>query len=315
MEPQISYILACDRYSTIRPVFECLLRQTMKERLEVVLVTPSFEDITQALAAGKQFAAVRIVADPVVNLGAARAAGVRAASAPCVFIGETHSFPHPELAAIILEAFTNAAWVCVVPSVYNANPQGVISWAGYISDYGQWADGLPPGQIPNPPIYNAAYRSAMLLELGDQLPPALSHSDDLARAVAARGGETLFEPGARIGHANVKGVRDWFWNRVLGGNLIAVNRSRHWSVARRAAYIGGAFLIPVVLLRRLLPGLRQVLRSKPAPRGTLTTIIAGLGLRAVGEALGYAGLLGDYSARGMHEYEVHKLKYSGPPTA
>jgi glycosyl transferase family 2 len=315
MEPQMSYILACDRYATIRPVFECLLKQTIKDQLEIVLVTPDPEDMRQALAAGEPFAAVKIVKNPVVDLAAARAAGVRAASAPIVFIGETHSFPHPELAAIVLNAFNDTKWICVVPSVYNANPQGALSWSGYISDYGRWAEGLPAGEIPTPPIYNAAYRSTMLLELGDKLTSSLGQSDDLEIAVLERGGRTFFEPSARIGHANSRGLRNWILNRLLGGNLVATNRSRHWPVTRRAVYIGGSFLIPVVLLRRLLPGLRQTLQNQPAPRGTLTAIIVGLALRAVGEALGYAGLLGDYSARGMHEYEVHKLKYSGPRTA
>ncbi len=313
-EPLISFVLASNGYETIRPVIECLLRQTVKELLEVVLVTPSAEDMSPALAHREQFAAINIVQDPVADLATARAAGVRAVTAPFLFIGETHSFPHPELAEIILDAFANTGSACVVPAFYNANPQGALSWSGYILDYGRWAEGLPAGEIKTAPIYNAAYRSPILLDLGDELSSALGQSDELARRLTALGQRTLFDSRARIGHVNVSRPWPWVMNRLLGGNLIAANRSRQWSVARRVAYVGGAFLIPIVLLRRLLLGIRQTVRGKRLPLGTLPAILIGLILRAAGEALGYAGLLCGRAARGMHQYELHKLEYAGPRT-
>ncbi len=244
------------------------------------------------------------------DLAVARAAGVRGSSAPIIFIGETHSFPAPDMAELILEAFEGAEWACVVPSVYNANPRGMISWSGCILDYGRWAAGLPAGEIESAPVYNAAFRREVLLALGDRLPFALGQTDELGLALAAKGQRVLFAPHARIGHANVTGPSDWFWNRLLGGNLIATNRSRQWSVAKRLVYIGGSFLIPAVLLQRLLPGIRRTRQSQPLPPGTLLAIVLGLVLRGAGEALGYAGLLGDYSACGMHSYELHKLNYA-----
>jgi hypothetical protein len=263
-----------------------------------------------ALRNEDHFAAITVVEDAVQDLAVARAAGVRGSSAPIIFIGETHSFPAPDMAELILGAFGESTWACVVPSVYNANPRGMISWSGCILDYGRWAAGPSTGQIESAPVYNAAFRREVLLALGDRLPFALGQTDELGLALAANGQRVLFEPHARIGHANVTGLTDWFWNRFLGGNLIATNRSRQWSATKRLVYIGGSFLIPVVLLQRLLPGIRRTRQSQPLPPGTQLAIVLGLVLRAGGEALGYAGLLGGYSARGMHTYELHKLKYA-----
>ena len=307
---RMSIVLATDSFATIRPVIRCLRKQTRTQDLEVVLVTPDPEAMREALRDEDCFAAISIVEDAVENLAAARAAGVLGSSAPIIFIGETHSFPAPDMAELILEAFKGPEWACVVPSVYNANPRGVFSWSGCILDYGQWAAGMPSGQIEIAPVYNAAFRREALLALGDRLPSALGQSDELALAFVANGRRVLFEPCGRIGHANMTGLRDWLWNRFLGGNLIATNRSRRWSAAKRLVYIAGSFLIPVVLLQRLLPGIRRTRQSQRLPPGTLLAIVLGLVLRAGGEALGYAGLLSDYSARGMHSCELHKLKYA-----
>jgi hypothetical protein len=307
---RMSIVLATDSFATIKPVIRCLRKQTRPQDLEVVLVTPDPEAMREALQNEDCFAAISVVENAVVDLAVARAAGVRGSSAPIVFIGETHSFPAPDMAELILEAFEGAEWACVVPSVYNANPRGMFSWSGCILDYGRWAAGMPAGQIESAPVYNAAFRREVLLALGDRLSSALGQSDELGLAFAGNGQRVLFEPRARIGHANMTRLRDWLWNRFLGGNLIATNRSRRWSATKRLVYIAGSFLIPVVLLQRLLPGIRRTRQSQQLPPGTLLAIVLGLVLRAAGEALGYAGLLGDYSARGMHSRELHKLKYA-----
>ena len=275
-------------------------------------MAPASEAMNLALAHRDQFGVIRIVEDPMNDLAVARAAGVRAASAPLVFIGETHSFPQPRLTEIIVEAMTSADWSVVVPAICNANPQGALSWSGYILDYGQWADGLPAGEIADAPVYNAAYKTGTLLALGSRLSSALGQSDELALTLRAGGHRTRFEPDARIDHANVIRLRHWIMNRLLAGILIGANRSRKWPLTRRAAYVGGSFLIPLVLLRRLMPGIREVARGNRLPVGTLPAVVVALILRAGGEALGYAGLFSGCASRGMHRYEVHKLKYAGP---
>ena len=48
-------------------------------------------------------------------------------------------------------------WAAVVPAFGNANPDGPLSWAGFLADYGHWLDGLPAGEIGGIPTFNSAY--------------------------------------------------------------------------------------------------------------------------------------------------------------
>ena len=84
--------------------------------------------------------------DPVNDLAPARAAGILAATAPIVFVGETHSFPDSKFAEVLLAGFSGP-WTSITPAFDNANPDSAMSWAAFISDYGRWARGLPAGEI------------------------------------------------------------------------------------------------------------------------------------------------------------------------
>lgn len=302
MTPQLSIVLATDTAETIRPVIDRLLRQTLSHAIEIVIVSPSpFPDVPG-------FAAFRYAPHPVDDLASARAAGVRAASAPLVFIGETHSFPHPDFAALTIAAFADPQWSVVVPALRNANPSGILSWSGFLCDYGAWAEELPTGPLNQVPVYNATFRSQLLLNLGDRLPTALDQGDELVTALRMSGKQALFLPASRVDHVNTTQFWPWIRNRFLGGLLIASNRSRLWPWHRRLVYAAGAFLVPSVLYPRLRSGLNA--RTERGPAGTLAALFVSLGLRGAGETLGYAGLFTRIARSGMLDIELHKLKYA-----
>ena len=85
-----------------------------------------------------------VVPETPLTLAEGRAAGVRAAGAPFVHIGETHAFPRPDWAAALI-ASLGGEWAAVVSGLGNANPRSVISWSNLIVDYGPWLD-APPGR-------------------------------------------------------------------------------------------------------------------------------------------------------------------------
>lgn len=304
MIPRLSIVLATDTAETIRPVLDQLRRQTLAADLEILLVSPA------PIPALPGFAAVRHVPHPVDDLASARAAGVRAASAPFVFIGETHSFPQPDFAERTLAAFADPRWSVVVPAIRNANPAGVLSWAGFLCDYGTWAEELPAGPLHQVPVYNATFRTPLLLDLGPRLPRALDQGDELLQALRASGRQALFLPTTQVDHTNTTQLGPWIRNRFLGGLLIASNRAQAWSWTRRLLYAGGAFLVPAVLYPRLRAGLRA--RSERGPAGTFVGVLLSLLLRAGGETLGYAGLLVPQARSGMLDIELHKLQYAQP---
>lgn len=306
--PRMSVILATDTYETIRGVVERFRRQTICHEIELVLVAPAAADVDAVLACREEFAAVKIVEAPFTSVAFARAQGIRAATAPVLFIAETHSYPHPNMAEVLIHALTNS-WAAVTPAIGNANPKGAISWAGFLSDYGLWAEGLPAGEIPAPPPHNAAYRRSVLLELGDRLAPALGLGDELPRWMGAQGHRTYFEPAARIDHVNVSRPMDSVRERFVAGWVVASHRAQRWSLARRLVYVGGSILIPAVLLWRVLPGVWQTVRHRHLPAATIPAMVTAAILKSIGEFCGYAGGAANYAEHYMQEYEVHKLAY------
>src|SRR5262245_46090250 len=176
--PAISVVLSTDRYETIRPVVECLRRQTIKDRLELVIIAPSSESLGNE-AEPDGLVSIRVVeASDDGRMAEARAAGVRAASAPIVVIGETHTYPHPGWAEALVGAHAGP-WAIVVPGFGNANPSGPLSWAIFLLDYGRWLAGLPEGETALAPTHNSSYKRETLLELGPGLERALTHGDEL----------------------------------------------------------------------------------------------------------------------------------------
>ena len=307
---ELAYLLATDTYATVRPVIERLRRQTIRASIEVVLVAPTRGAIEELLAHQSEFGAIVLLEHPVEDLAAARAFGIAAASAPTIFIGETHSYPHPELAAHLLAARARG-FACAAPGMGNANPLTARSWAGFLSDYARWSATLPGGEIFHFPIYNAAFDRAALLALGDRLAPALSHGDELPLRLQAAGHRTYFEPAARLDHVNVAPSGHWAKERFLSGLLIAHHRSRRWALPRRLFYALCSPAIPFVLMLRVIPGVRAALGQQSVPAGTVPLIVLGFFIKGFGEFLGYLGWPAESAEAGMQEYEVHKLAYAG----
>lgn len=309
-EPELSYILVTDVYETIRPVVDRIRRQTAGDRVELVVVVGSHELAGPALRHAGELAGVCVVEHSPDALGPARAAGIRAATAPLVFVGETHSYPQPDLVEALV-ARAAEGWDVVVPAIGNANPISAPSRAGLLSDYGTWDEGMPAGEITAYPVYNAAFRREALLAFGDGLGAALGHDDTLRLAFQRAGRRAFFEPAAHLAHVNLARFGPFVRERFAGGMLIAHGRSRKWGLGKRFAYLAGSPLIPLVLFRRLLPGLDAAKRSgRGADAKTLALIALGLLLKAAGEAQVYAGLWNPKAAAAVHEYELHKLAYA-----
>lgn len=308
---RMSVVLATDSYPTIRPVINHLRLQTVRHQLEIVIVAPAGGSFGLDQSELQGFAAVRVVlVGSLRPLGAARAAGVRAARAALTFIGETHSYAHPECAAALIEAHAGP-WAAVVPGFGNANPAGALSWSLFLLDYGLWLHVMPAGETVMAPTHNVAYKRQALLDLGSGLDGALTHGDQLALLFRTRANRTYFEPAARIDHLNVARLAPWVTERLHSGLLIGGRRSLRWSRLRRLVYFCGSPLVPALLLKRLGTALRLTYREQHLPTGTLAAVIGGTIVSAVGEMIGYArGTPGD-ADRKMMEMEVHKVRYAG----
>lgn len=303
----LSYVVVTDQYRTIRRVLDALRAQTARDRLELVVVVPQGVELPEIDR--REFGGVRIVERASVwPMPHSRAAGARAATAPMIFLGETHSFPAPGFAQAIIDAST-LAWDVLVPGIGCANPATAVSYSNYLMDYGTWSPTLPGGEIPIGPTWNVVYRRDVLLGFGEQLDRLLSHSDEMPVAVRAAGLRTRFAPAAVITHANVNKARWWFEQRYLAGLLVGGSRRQRFRASKRLLYLAASPLIPAILVRRLSRAIAAG-RRQGMPRLTIPALLAGTVFRSFGEMVAYLRGASPTSQDRMDEFELHKLEYT-----
>ena len=309
---ELSVILPTDTLDTIRRTLEHLVVQSARDRMELVIVTPSEESLGLPDDVREAFVAVQIVevgSDAMLLLNRARAAGVHAARAPVVALGETHSFPEPEWAAALIEAHRRD-WAAVGPAMICGNAGSKVSWANFFIDFGPWIERREGTTMDRLPGHNAAYKRNALLGFGDDLETELASEWGLQAKLRDGGGELWFEPAARTRHLNVVG-RTSLRARFDHGRLWSVDCGREWPLMRRLLYIAGAPLIP---FRRFPAIYREVRRTGHGHDLRLIGLIwVELAADAAGELVGYVrGGYGPSDTR-FTDSELHRARYAGVP--
>jgi hypothetical protein len=305
--PELSVIFVTDSLPTIEKTLTYVRAQAGRERLEIVVVAP--RDAVKADAPELDgFEHVRIVeVDNVSWLPLVRAEGIRAASAPLVFVAETHAYPLPGCVEALIRAHNAGSWAAVGVSMGNANPESLLSWANLFLDYGPWVESDNRGVAGDVPGHNAAYKRAALLEFGDELAQQLRADSLMHGELRARGHELYLEPDARVEHLNVS--RPWWTivERFHSSRNFAGLRARGWSWRRRLLYVGGAPLIPVVRFTRILGDIRRCGRTALLP-GLIPAMLFVLTISAFGELVGYA--FGPGRSQLLYDIEVHRRRYT-----
>lgn len=309
-EPVLSVVLATDTLDRVTRVLQSLAAQTVAKKIELILVISTPPDESRIDKLSNDFHSVKkIDVQSISPLSVARAKGVRAASAPFIFIAETHAFPDPALAERLVDALSTE-WSLAVPGFRNGNPESGLSWAGFLSDYGAWSQNLEGGEIVRPPSHDAAFRRTVLLEFGDRLENALTFGDELYTTLQARGQRSYFEPAAGIQHVNISRFRSFLRERYLTGVLIGGYRSARWGLARRLVYAFGSPFIPIVILSRIRKGVQEAGRSHSLPASTIPALMLGATLKAAGEMRGYLFGAPASAEEGMTGFEVRKLAFN-----
>jgi hypothetical protein len=273
-----------DDGTNLEATLAALSAQSAAGRLEIVVVAPRRARIDLA-AACERFAGLHVVeAGEVRRIAEAYAAGVRAATAPIVVLGEDHSFPEPGWAVALMAAH-QGPWAGVGPAMENANPGTLTSWADFLLGFGRWRTPVSAGASNHVAGHNSSYKRATLLAYGNALPdrldaPALMHAD-----LAARGQKLYLEPQAVVAHTNFTDTRAWFRLRFHAGRAFAAARARNWTLPQRMVYAMAAPLVPFVRLARI--GLES---HRPQQTGFFLKIapvlFAGLVIDGVGEMVG-----------------------------
>ncbi len=303
LETSLSAVLNMpDNFELIRRTVRHLAAQTVRSRIELIIVTTEDRQAQIPPSALSDFAASRVVALPTLPVSAVGyAAGVRHATSPVVALCEDHSFPEPEWAEALIRAHQQDC-VAVGPGMANGNPDSVVSWANYLLTFVEWFQPLQSGPVSSCAGHNTSYKRDVLL------PYDLDHwfvSERMLHAdFVAKGLSIYVENQAITHHVNLSKPASFLTHSFLGGRIFGGARAAGWNLARRFLYALAFPLVPIVRLRRIWLVLgtstrRQAARFWPALPWTL----AGLCLHALGEATGY--LFGDGDA--MQRYTNFEL--------
>lgn len=311
----MSVVLVADVFETVREVIGHLSRQTIVDRLELVLIVPSEAKLALDEETCGGFHSLQVV--EVGSLGLlqpARAAGARAARAEVLFFGETHCFPEPGSLEALLDRHREP-WAIVGQVMCNGNPTTRISWSNMLMDYGRELEGMPGGPVDHLPSHNSSYKRQVLLDLGDELEHLFETGDTLNDAIVDRGGRLYLDERSRTHHLNVTRSSAWLRERLAAGRGYAGRRAEDWALARRAAYALTWPLIGVVRLVRIRRcAERAGLRERLFP-GIYPVLILGLTVASFGELLGYCFGVGS-GLRVVSSMELHRrqLLRAGDPT-
>ena len=296
-------------YDTLRKTVQHLRAQTVSDQIELVIVAPSLAKLGFNETDRHGLGHVQVIETSTrQTLGFAKAAGVRAATAPIVAFAEDHCYPEPDWAEALIEAH-RGPWAAVGPAIGNANPLGLVSWANLLIAYGHWLDPAKSGVIDDVPGHNSSYKRDILLQYGDELNSIMGREGSLHADLRKKGHQLYLAAEARACHLNPTRATAWVPLRFNAGRLFAAVRAKsgNWSPLRRALYIAGAPLIPLMRLPQLMRFLRASGRQSQLFPRILPILLFALIIHSVGEVAGY--ILGEgHTRERLANFEFDRMR-------
>jgi hypothetical protein len=277
-----------DSFERLGGTLDALRKQTVADRLEVVVVAPSKVEVRVDKADLAGFAGHQVVeTGPTGSSAVRRAAGVRAATAPVVAFTEDHCFPAAGWAEALIKAH-EGGWAAVGPAFDNGNPHTLTSWVNLLIEYGPWVWPVAGGPRDHIPPHNSSYKRDLLLAYGDRLDELIEAETVLQWDLRAQGHSLYLEPAARTRHFNISLISVSVPLRLAVGRMFGAARSREWPLPKRLAFVAASPLIPLVRFARIVPVVRRCEAERRLFPRVLPLLLAGFVVDGIGELLGYA---------------------------
>ncbi len=308
--PALSVILCTpDSYDTIRATIGYLRKQTVRRRMELVIVAPSAERLRLNAGELSDFLSYQVVEiGEMRSIGCGNAAGVRGATAPIIALAEDHAYPAPEWAETIIRAH-GQEWAAVGAVIRNENPESIVSWADFLIGYSQWLAPTPAGVRDLLPSHNGSYKREILLGYGSHLDAMMDSESVLHWDLQKKGHSLFLDPSAQVSHMNFGTLSSILPSQFLSGQVFAASRASTWTALQRLKYILGAPVIPLVRLRRILDQTRRSEHWHVLPAGVIPMLLLALIASALGELMGYAVGVGEEAKRRLAMFEFHRVRY------
>ncbi len=296
------------------PVLRQLLRQTLLDAMEVLLVAPRGAVTPDDLSAFGFSRARLVEVDRVDSRGRSAAAGVRAASAPLVALVENHAFPGPTTFESLIQGWSERD-AAIAPVITSANRDLLRSLASLLVFYGEMVAPNHGGPRDSLPYHNAVYRTDLLKGLGPELDAMMAEESRLHDALRAAGYDLRQRPGALTWHIN-----ESRWSRVVGDPFVVARRfgaqrARDWSRARRGLYFAAAPAVAAVRFMQLMQRARAASDLDDRIGWVTPLLIFLAGVSAAGEAMGYLdpqwAMPADFD---RHEFDIRDRLAGVPPS-
>lgn len=297
-------------FPSIRKVIRHLSRQTVKDRLELLIVAPSRQELAFEESQVKGFGAVKVIeVGPIESMPHAKLSAVRQATTPIVAFAEDHCYPEPEWAENLIKAHQEP-WAAVGPMVRNANPGSLNSWAGYLMSHAHWNEPVAAGPTDALAWHNTSYKRESLLECGDELPALLGPERFLQERLLARGHKFFLSPKAAVSHVNVSLFASLMTHAYVGGRLFGAQRAFYgkWSPLRRLLHIGSTPLVPFVRFQRTYRDIYRIGQEKQLVPRVLPLLFIGLLSHVLGELVGFTFGIGDADQQ-FSAYELSRIEH------
>ena len=297
-----------DRMETLAPLFRALRAQTIADRLEIVLVGPAaaMEEDLPVPADCFQSVVKESVAAGLTN-PQMRSIAIRKAGAPYVAFTEDHCFPEPAWAEMLVRALDEGA-DGVGPLMVSANQQNAIARINFLLEYGEWSHPESGGKVRHLPGHNSAYRTDLLLALGDRLEEVMELESPWLWEQSDAGKIFRCLPEARSHHFNFALLLPTLPLRFHGGRVFGACRSHGWPPLKRLLWAGALPLIIAVRWRRTLSQVRRFMPGQGFAFHALLPLL--LSADSLGEVAGY--LLGSGKAIAIiSDLEFHRGRFTG----
>jgi hypothetical protein len=304
-EPRLSVV--CVTGHQRRRLQRCLgalAAQSVADDLELVLVDLGPADSRPEPPAGLGRTHV-LAMPPDSDLGAARAAGARAARADVVAFLFDHGYPEPEWAESLISAY-RGSWAAVGYVFKPVEPGAWSARTAMVAQFGPWLWPSEGGATHSLPGNMVSYRRDLLRSLDGRLDSLLEIDFLLHRHILDSGLTMSVEPGAVVREECYESLADTARANHVYSEMLAVQRARvnRWSLGRRLAY--GLASPVVVTALRLLGAAATALRTGRgrATAAGLPGVVAIAGVAGFGEARGYLFGSRDTAARFI-EWELN----------
>lgn len=305
----------------IQKTLECLLAQTAASRIELILSADSPDLLREAedfLAPHACFEKSCFLLHRTRDLAQARALSVAEATGDAVAFSEDHSFPEPNWAEELLEAFYSSEEIqAAAPAMLNPNPETAVSRVQFLLFFGcskndssshvrfEIADGLP--------WHNTAYRRNALAEaIHDE--NSFLIEGFLQREIRTNRSQARFVrcPHTCVTHVNMSRFCPAIKHAFLGGRIFGSERAKQlgWGPAAKVLRFVVFPLVPLMVIHRSA----SLLRDESSLANTVSNLCTAYTLKLVhafGESFGTCFGLG--SAAGAYaDLECARMRFVRP---